>query len=219
MTSAEDDRLAAEHVLGLLEGDEARRAEARADRDAAFGALVVAWRARFAELDETAPAVAPAESLWTRIEAQAFAPAAAAAPARGARRASAWRRVWDDLAFWRWTGMSAAIATLALAIGLAFALHAASRKPVLIAVLLTDANQAAALVNVGSDGRADLVPLQPVAVPPGRVLEVWTLWDRTRGPVSLGTLQAARNASLRLDRLPPVVPNQLFEITIEPEGG
>jgi anti-sigma-K factor RskA len=74
-------------------------------------------------------------------------------------------------------------------------------------------------VNVRADGRAELVALRDVKAPDGRVLQIWTLWDRARGPVSLGTLASARNITLSLDDLPRTAPDQLFEITLEPAGG
>jgi anti-sigma-K factor RskA len=85
--------------------------------------------------------------------------------------------------------------------------------------MLTDANEPAGIVNILADGRAELLPLRGIEVPAGRVLEIWTLWDRARGPVSLGTLASARSVPLRLDHLPRTSRDQLFEITLEPAGG
>jgi len=56
-------------------------------------------------------------------------------------------------------------------------------------------------------------------VPPGRALEVWTLPSRERGPVSVGLMNQARTLQLALKSLPPPRPDQLFEITLEPETG
>ncbi len=90
--------------------------------------------------------------------------------------------------------------------------------PVLVAALLTEGNRVAAIVNVSADGDADLISLADLPVPSGRALEVWTLWDRTRGPVSVGLTGTARRLNLRVDDLPRAVPEQLFEITLEPES-
>jgi anti-sigma-K factor RskA len=95
----------------------------------------------------------------------------------------------------------------------------ASRAPVLVAVLLTDASRPAAVVNAFADGRIELIPLDTIPVPPGKALEIWTLWDRARGPVSVGLIDAARRVNLRLEGLPTPGPNQLFEITLEPATG
>ena len=209
------DALAAEHVLGLLEGEAARRADDLEESDPGFAALVADWRKRFAEFDETAPEEMADEAIWHRIEAGIGTALRPTAPSAQGRLAG----LWDSLGFWRAVGLTACAASLALAVGLAVFGARRPLPPTLVAVLLTDDNRAAALVNIGSDGRAELVPIAPVAVPAGRVLQVWTLWDRARGPVSVGLTPAPHRLALGLDALPRAVPDQLFEITLEPEGG
>jgi anti-sigma-K factor RskA len=75
------------------------------------------------------------------------------------------------------------------------------------------------VVNVFASGRVDLIPLRPIDVPAGRTLQVWTLWDRAVGPKSIGLTGQSRALQLDLGSLPETVPDQLFEITLEPEGG
>ena len=77
---------------------------------------------------------------------------------------------------------------------------------------------AAAVVNTFADGRVEMVPLQNIAVPEGKALEIWTLWDRAVGPRSVGLIDRARTTPLRLDQM-PLGKDQLFEITIEPATG
>jgi anti-sigma-K factor RskA len=151
-----------------------------------------------------------------RIESSLRRPAAQPRVAPAPKRSPSF---WSSLGFWRPVGLAAAFASLLLAAGLGFAVREAQRKPVLVAVMLDDAGQPAGLVNVRADGRAELVALRDIKAPDGRVLQIWTLWDRARGPVSLGTLASARNMPLSLDDLPRTAPDQLFEITLEPAGG
>ena len=47
----------------------------------------------------------------------------------------------------------------------------------------------------------------------------WTLWDQTRGPVSLGVLPPGGAIRLPPERLEAIGDGQLFEITLEPEAG
>lgn len=226
MTAQDRERLAAEHVVGLLEGEERVEAERLLATDAAFQSAVVAWRRRLGELDETAPAMAVDEQLWTRIEA-GLEQAPAAAPARTAVRdgvvvpspLAVWDSLWASLRFWRTAGLAGALASLVLAVGIGVLATRDARKPVFVAVLLTDANQPAAVVNAYGSGRAELIPLTAIPVPPGRALEIWTLWDRARGPVSIGLVDEARTVRLNLENLPQTGPNQLFEITLEPATG
>lgn len=216
MTPAERDALAAEHALGLLEDGEAARAARLVETDADFAGRVEAWRVRLAEIDETATAVPAGEALWHRIETRLGGPVRATGPGTAVARRLA--VLWDSLGFWRGAGLAAGAACLALVVGLAL-VAARQPAPVLVAALLTDDNRVAAIVNVGADGRANLVPLADLPVPAGRALEVWTLWDRARGPVSVGLSRSARRLDLRVGDLPKVAPDQLFEITLEPEGG
>lgn len=225
MTPAERDRLAAEYALGVLEGAEAARAEAMFETDAAFTTAVTRWAAHLAEIDRSAPELQPAPVLWDRIGA-GLGPAAVGTPVPSRRpssspspQTSVWQQLWSSLGFWRPAGLVAACAALVLAVGLGVAVRQASRAPVLVAVLLTDASRPAAVVNAFADGRTELIPLDAIAVPPGKALEIWTLWDRARGPVSVGLIDAARRVTLRLDGLPAPGPDQLFEITLEPASG
>ena len=87
-------------------------------------------------------------------------------------------------------------------------------------MLVNDATkEAGAIVNAFSNGRVELIPLRPIEVPAGRTLQVWTLWDRAVGPKSIGVTGQSRTLQLNLESLPETVQNQLFEITLEPEGG
>jgi anti-sigma-K factor RskA len=216
----EMDRLAAEHVMGLLEGEERLTAEGLLATDAAFRAMVESWQDRFHELDATTPAAPADEALWTRIERSLPAARGAAAPgfARPAP-VSGLASLWRSLPFWRSVGLAGALASLLLAIGVGVFATRAARQPVMVAVLMSDANRPAAVVNAFANGSAELVPLEAIPVPPGRTLEIWTLWDRARGPVSLGIIDEARTVRLKLENLPRTAPDQLFEISLEPSGG
>lgn len=217
ITAEERDALAGEYVLGLLDNIDRERFEQRLDGDRDLSAAVARWQARLAPIDATAPAVAPSPTLWPAIEA------AIGMTAQPGRRSAAQRRNrfadwWDSLPVWRGAALAGALAALLLAAGLIGALDRAKRQPVMIAVLLTDANVAAAVVNTFADGRVELLPLQSIAVPEGKALEIWTLWDRAVGPRSVGLIDRARSTPLRLDQL-PLGHGQLFEITLEPATG
>jgi anti-sigma-K factor RskA len=225
MDRADWERLAAEHVMGLLEGDERARAESLLATDTAFSALVETWQGRFLELDEITPEAPAGETLWARIETSLPSVAPASSTARGGSRSgvptqpSLFASLWGSLPFWRGAGLAGALASLLLMVGVGVFAQRAARQPVLIAVLLNDANRPSAVVNAFANGSAELVPLDAIPVPPGRALEIWTLWDRARGPVSIGVVDEARRVRLKLDNLPQTAPNQLFEVSLEPAGG
>jgi anti-sigma-K factor RskA len=218
LSPPERDALAGEYVLGLLDGAESAAAERRLDTDRDFAASVERWRRHFFALDATATPLVPSPSLWSQIEASlttAAEPARVAPSSNPASRFAGW---WNSLFVWRGAAFAGALATILLAVGLFSALDRARRQPLMVAVLLTDSNVAAAVVNTFADGRVEMLPLQSIDVPAGKALEIWTLWDRAVGPRSVGLIERARSTPLRLDNL-PLGNGQLFEITLEPATG
>jgi anti-sigma-K factor RskA len=220
LTPPERDALAGEYVLGLLEGADLVAFARRLESDHAVAASVERWRTHLHPIDASVTPIAPSPGLWPRIEAdlglttQTAARPAAVAPSAGSRLAD-W---WNSLFVWRGAALAGALASLLLAVGLFAALDKAQRQPVYVAVLLTEAGIATAVVNTFADRRVEMVPLQNIAVPPGMALEIWTLWDRAVGPRSVGLIDRARTTPLRLDQF-PLGRDQLFEITIEPATG
>ena len=210
--SRQPDTMAAEFVLGLLEGEAMAEAQRRLASDAGFAREVERWRARFAEFDDATEPHAVDEKLWSRIEATMTA----AAPHRVTT--SLWARLWNDLAVMRTAAVGASLAVLFLAIGLGVAIRQARLQPTMVAVLL-DGDRAGAVVHAFADGRVVLLPLASINVPSGRALQVWTLPSRERGPVSVGLMSRAQTLQLSLKDLPAPKPDQLFELTLEPATG
>lgn len=204
--------LAADYVCGLLDGAAQAEAEHLNATDASFAAEVEGWRQRLSAFDQSAEPLVPPPALWQRIEDGLATPHRAPQPP--VRRAG-W---WTSLPLWRGAAFAAGCAALLLAIGLGFAIREAQRTPAMIAVLV-DGDRAGAVVHVFNDGRAVLLPLTDIAVPPDRSLQVWTLPSRERGPVSIGLMEKAHTLSLALKDLPATKNAQLFEITLEPKGG
>jgi anti-sigma-K factor RskA len=227
MTRDDQDRLAAEHVLGLLEGDERGLAERLLASDGGFQAQVEQWRRRFSEWDSTAADEPAGEALWHRIEG-GLETSPQAEPAHAVPRPAATPRpssprllqgLWDSLSFWRAFGMAGAAAALVLAAGLAFFAEKASRQPILVAVLMNEANQPGAVLRTFTDGRAELTPLGDMQIPHNHSIQVWTFPDPAGAPVSVGVVQTARTVLLSLQNLPQPHSNQLFAISVEPLAG
>lgn len=224
-----DDDMAADYVMGLLEGAELTVAERRMNNDVGFAKAVGVWRARLADLDATAETLAPSAGLWDRVaESTKSRPAI---PLPGARAALDGATLWYNLRFWRGAGIGGVLATLLLAVVLIGAIGTsrqlrnelitlAQSKPVYVAVLVNDSTkEAGAIVNAFANGRVELIPLRAIDVPAGRTLQVWTLWDRSVGPKPVGLTGRSRSLDLDLKSLPETALDQLFEITLEPEGG
>ena len=221
--------MAGDYVMGLLDDAEHAAAEQRLDdrRRLRPGRQRVAGTACRPRSHRRGNPPSPA--LWQRIaDATKTAPIDALPSARAALRGAT---LWDDIRFWRVAGIGGALAALLFAVIMIGALTTsrhlrndlialAQSKPVYVAVLVNDATkEAGAIVNAFSNGRVELIPLRPIEVPAGRTLQVWTLWDRAVGPKSIGLTGQSRTLQLNLKSLPETVQNQLFEITLEPEGG
>ncbi|MDO8979646.1 MAG: anti-sigma factor [Afipia sp.] len=225
----EHDTTAADYVMGLLDAAGEAAAEKRLKSDPAFAATVSAWRERLSEFDTSAEPVTPSPDLWRRIAETTKKETISALP--GARNAVLGATVWDNIRFWRTTGLTASVAALLFGVIALGALTTskelrrdlvalAQSKPVYVAILVNDTTkEAGAVVNAFANGRVELIPLKAIDVPPGRTLQVWTLWDRAVGPKSIGITGQSRTLQLNLESLPETVADQLFEITLEPEGG
>ena len=233
MIRSSDDRdlIAGEYVLGVLDAAEMAQADELLASDRSFVREVRFWRERLAPLDATAAPLAASPALWQRIEAATSAKPAAAASADSARASvghllPSAESLWNSIGFWRWSAMAGAVASLALLL-VAGALLQDIRQWLgnpapelrMIAVLAAGDGRPGAVVHAYADGTARLIPLSDIAVPEGRALQVWTLRDRQEGPISVGLLDRARSVKLDLGRLPAPRPDQLFEITLEPETG
>jgi anti-sigma-K factor RskA len=216
MTEPDFDRLAAEHVMGLLEGEESGIAERLLASDTAFRTMVERWQRRFHELDATTPVAVVNEALWNRIEnGLPAAPKKTVIPSPNAALAALWR----SLPFWRTAGLAGALASLVLAIGVGVFAARAARQPVMVAVLMTDANRPAAVVNAFANGRAELVPLEGINIPANHSFQVWTFPDPQGAPVSVGVVRDIRTMPLQTEALPHLRPDQLFAISVEPPNG
>ncbi|MDQ0315698.1 anti-sigma factor [Amorphus orientalis] len=210
------EELADEFVLGLLDAQEAKDVEHRMDRDPALAQAVATARDRYLALDLAAEPVDLPSGFADRVDAalgagEDNAPEAPAdvPPAANENKPAPRRR-------WR---MAAAAAVVAFVVGLGLGREVFVQEPVVIAVLLDETGTPTAVVEDFGNDTAEIRFLADVQVPAGRVMEVWTLPSQERGPVSLGLVDAARQARLRGPELPSPSDNQLYEITLEQAGG
>lgn len=210
----DDGVLAGEYVLGLLEGAELEQFERRLARERGLQGEVAYWRERFSELDATAaPGAAPGQ-LWNRIESSIGQGRVAPVDT-----GPSWtENLWSSLGFWRGASFAGAAASLLLAIAVGALAGRATPQPMIVAVLQTGEAVPGAIVEAFGDGSVIVVPLQDIPVPAGKALEVWTLYDKARGPVSIGLIDRAQRARFQTASLPARA-DQLYEITLEPSTG
>lgn len=206
---------AGEYVAGLMSPDEQEAFERLIASDADARRAVADWRTRLLALDETATQLTPSDALWPAIEA------AVGAQRPVSEQAPGWfARLWQDVSALRLATLAGAAAALLLAVLLVVQPFGRSDKPTVVAVLnAPNTSEAGAIVEAFADGRIRVVPLRAIPVPEGRVLQVWTLWDRQVGPRSVGLMERAEARDYATSGMPRPVDQQLYEITLEPAGG
>ncbi len=210
LTPADEiDLLAAEFVLGLLDGEAYRAAMRRRDADTAFAAAVEAWERRLTVLALSVDPVSPHPDLWPAI----------------ARRLPSFitdrRPWWDSLVLWRATTAAASVAAAVLAF-VALQPEPVAPPPervqailastpmrteagrVLFVVTLDEASKRVVVTPIGADGA------------PGHSHELWLLPEGGK-PVSLGLMPTANAASMSVSV--PITADATLAISVEPDGG
>lgn len=195
----EDDLLAAEYVLGVLDLAERGPAEARLRRDPEFARRVADWENRLGGLNEEF-APAPAPDLLPALEARLFAKAA---PRR--------RRGW----FGGLLGMATA-AALALAAFVVFVPPAVPPAPDYTATLSATATGPLRFEASIMGQSLTITRAAGTAAEPGRVHELWLIAGDA-APLSLGLIEGEALTVALPDQ--PLAPGLVLAITLEPAGG
>lgn len=212
-TPQELDELASEYVLGTLAAERRIEVQQRLPNDARLRSAIDTWEARLLGLTELAEPQTPSSQLWQRIERSVNAFNRQPSSADTVRTVS-W---WNLLPFWRGLAGAGLAATLLLG---AMLLTQTTVKPTYLVVLVAPQDKAPGWVVQASNPREiQLIPLGVVEVPEDKALEFWTKADGWQGPVSLGLVKPGQTLKVPLDKLPPLQPNQLFELTLENSTG
>jgi anti-sigma-K factor RskA len=220
----DDELLAAELVLGVLDVAARRAAQARVQGDAAFAARVAAWERRLGGLiDEVAPVAVP-EQVWMKLrERLGWIDVAAARPG-----------LWSSLAFWRGLGVAGLAAAIALSVYVmrqrdevlpalvpAPIVVAPPLAPVPVVTLASDAGAPAFLASIDTkNARVRVMPVPAAPDAEGRVPELWLI-PAGEAPVSLGVIdnRQAREIQISGALRRALVAGSLLAVTLEPPGG
>ena len=204
----DDDMLAAEYALRLLEGDELVAFEARLRREPDLIARVAAWNERLSALGGEVDPVTPPSALKPRLEIALFGSPDRPVP---------WLAT---LSFWR--GLS--FASLAAVAALAFLMLRPAAPPPAPGPIYTAeiaAEDASLRLIAVYDEASGLLRLSRTVGGPlqGRVLELWAIAGG-QPPLSLGVLPDATTATVALpDQLQPPPDGAVLAISDEPVGG
>lgn len=210
--SDEDDLLAGEIALGLLDGPEREAAVGRLGNDAALAERVDWWRERFEPLS-AGDSVEPSEGLWQRIEA--MLPGNDNAAVIEARR-------------WRAAALAATVVAGLLGVALVLrpapvppaapSATAPPSAPVLLASIVSESGVVATIAYNPTAGDLTIAPGKFDAGK--RDAELWIIpADGT--PRSLGTIDPTRAATrpARSDVRRLIARGASFAISLEPRGG
>ncbi|MCM5682351.1 anti-sigma factor [Schlegelella sp. S2-27] len=198
------DRLAAEYVLGTLQGRARRRFETLLLAHPALRQAVGRWQARLSPLATVVVPVEPSPAVWQRLQQQLDGRAEPAAPAGR----------WRSLAWWRgW----AAFATAAAVWFAVLLTQPGPALPPTVVVLAAPDGSSAFVAGVSADGGSLLVrPLAPVPIEPGRDLELWAV-PADGAPRSLGLVAADRATVVQRARA--LDGTAAFAVSLESRGG
>lgn len=220
-----DELRAGEYVLGVLDTQARRQAQARIESEAAFAQLVHAWEQRFAPWLLRVQAIEPSPHVWPRIRAQL-----GWSPMEGAHV-----HPWNSVRVWRTaTALAAAAAVAAIVIGLR-APPAAISPPVPVvvqpppeetgakpvAVLARDDGATAWIASIdAANGKLTLAPVPAPADAQGRINELWII-PKGQAPISLGLVSSEMTRTVVLpERVrAALVAGSILAVTLEPQAG
>lgn len=205
--------LIGEYVLGLLDEPEASEVRELIEHDRAAARMALEWEHHLLDLADALPAQQPSLALWQRLQ-QSLGWLPASSESGGGL--SHW---WNSLGLWRLT--SAGLALLVLLSWLPGVLRDAPTGPSYTAVLQVPGESARPgwVITVDGDGTLTLDALVADQIPPDRSVQFWTLVDPKEGPRSLGLIEPGKAVTLSAEQIGAVQAGQLFELTLEPEGG
>lgn len=214
----DDDVLAGELVLGVLNAQQRAAAQARAESETQFAQRVSAWERRLAPwLSDTVAVAAPAH-VWPQIRSRL-----------GWQSTDAPRGLWQSLAFWRGAAILASVAAVfAIWIGrpqlqppVAVVPQATEPGAKLVTTLAHDDGSTAWLASVDpAHGTVLMVPVPHAADPQGRVPELWLI-PPGRAPRSLGLVSIEKSHTVKVpqDVVTALGAGSVLAITLEPPGG
>ena len=211
-----DEVLAGEYVLGVVDAEERRTAQARIASDPAFARLVAEWEQRLGSLHGGIAPVEVPPHVWQRIRSRL---GWATPPARTG--------LWQSIGLWR-TATALAVAAAIVAVLVGRVPPRGSQQPIIappaaapVTALARDSGAPGWLASI--DVARGTMLLVPVPAPPdalGRVPELWLI-PPGKAPQPLGLLPSNRSHAIIV---PPGLraalrSGSLLAVSLEPPGG
>ena len=207
MPEGGDDLIAAEYVLGVLDGAERKTATLRVLNDQAFARLVDQWTVRLAPLDESYAETAPPASIKKALDRRLFAVSSDFAPG-----------IWQSLKFWRALAFGAAIAAIAITPLLR---GPGPQLPALVAPMQSADTGEVRFVALYQPG-SDEIRISRVKAEKGadKDYELWLVDDGAK-PVSMGVIpdQGEVRLKVRPELVKLIDSGDAFAVSVEQTGG
>jgi anti-sigma-K factor RskA len=212
----------AEYALGVLDADSRRELEQAVRDDPALAAVLERWQQYLTPLAADVSPIEPPARVWARLQRDlGFLPQRST---HTAAPATSW---WNNLALWRWVGIGASVAALALlAVNLVWL-----REPARPAAVAANAYLVATIARPDGvahwtatvdlrRGEMIVVPAVKPTIAAGRATELWLIPPNAK-PIPLGVFPPDAPATMKL---PPQIVAQLdtravLAVSIEPPGG
>jgi len=213
--------LAAEYALGVLTGDELRRARELVRSDRQFRSDVARWSGRLAPmLDEVTP-VYPPEAAWAALEQRLGAPAEDSNVIQLRRRVHQWRGIAGAMSALAACLVIALVATLPRPSPAPIATHQRAAPAPLVAMLGNDQQKMEVVASWDPAAqRLVLAVAGGMKADPRHSHELWVI-PADGKPRSLGTMGSARQMHMNLaDALAQLLQQgATIAISVEPPGG
>jgi anti-sigma-K factor RskA len=208
--------LAAEFVLGLVQGEERDALERRRRDDYVFAREVEFWEARLGPIAGDIAPVPVSPEVWEKI---AVAVGHRPVPLSASKAGKAEGGIWNSLGFWRSLGVGSSALAAACLVFLFTA--PASPPPSLVATLTLTDGKSAFMASVDRmTGRVMLMPAADTPAPAGHTHELW-LVPVGGTPRSLGTFVASGPVMIEMPKetMPGAGAEAMLAISVEPMGG
>lgn len=201
----EDEALAAEYVLRLLDADAERAFEERLLNEPELRRQVQFWEAEFALLNDDLEDVAPPPSVKSRVLAEVTA------------ETTPPRRGW----IWAWIAFPTLVA-IATAVFLVLSpqLSDPAFDPAFHATLVSEDGALRIEAGYAPDGNLFRVIPEQGMPAPGRDFELWVIGDGADAPVSLGVIPEDRETTFEISPdIAALIEGGTLAVSDEPEGG
>ncbi len=202
---SEDEALAAEYVLRLLDAEAERAFKARLDQEPALREQVIYWEVTLAGMAEDLPEVTPDAALRSKV----MSTVGTETP----QRAVSWAKRWFVLP-------SFAVAALVALFVFGPLMRTPAFDPTLHATLISDDGTLHIEAGYAPNGLMFKVIPERVTPAPGRALELWVIGARGAPPVSLGVIPTDHEITFEISaEIAALIDGGILAVSDEPAGG